>query len=130
MNLCVHRYIWYVCPFIGGKGAKGSKKVCIIYSDIHYEEAKTGRAKCMECCITIEKGMKWNLSLLFTYINTFMHMFVHIHMYVYIHMYILICKHMLYVYIHTCMHICSCIYKYIIIYKYNYLRWNKALQGG
>lgn len=32
------------------------KKESIVYSDVHFEPAKSARAKCAECCITIEKG--------------------------------------------------------------------------
>lgn len=32
------------------------KKDSIIYSDVHFEPAKSARAKCAECCITIDKG--------------------------------------------------------------------------
>ena len=38
------------------KGSGGKKKECIVYADVHFEHAKTSRAKCVECCVTIEKG--------------------------------------------------------------------------
>jgi hypothetical protein len=35
---------------------KNCKKETIAYADVHFEVAKTSRAKCVECCVTIEKG--------------------------------------------------------------------------
>jgi hypothetical protein len=32
------------------------KKEAIAYADVHFEVAKTSRAKCVECCVSIEKG--------------------------------------------------------------------------
>lgn len=38
------------------KGSAEKKKECVTYADVHFEPAKTSRAKCVECCVTIEKG--------------------------------------------------------------------------
>ena len=38
------------------KSPAGKKKESIVYSDVHFEVAKTSRAKCVECSVTIEKG--------------------------------------------------------------------------
>ena len=32
------------------------KKDAVVYSEVHFEVAKTSRAKCTECCVSIEKG--------------------------------------------------------------------------
>lgn len=32
------------------------KKDSVVYSEVHFEIAKTSRAKCTECCVSIEKG--------------------------------------------------------------------------
>ena len=38
------------------RGSAEKKKECVTYADVHFEPAKTSRAKCVECCVTIEKG--------------------------------------------------------------------------
>lgn len=40
----------------GKQPAKVCKKETIAYADVHFEVAKTSRAKCVECCVGIEKG--------------------------------------------------------------------------
>ena len=40
----------------GKKVANKNCKEAIAYADVHFEVAKTSRAKCVECCVGIEKG--------------------------------------------------------------------------
>ena len=40
----------------GKKIANKNCKETIAYADVHFEVAKTSRAKCVECCVGIEKG--------------------------------------------------------------------------